>query len=243
MNNKDNWEEKFVLCSYANKLLNLLYEIEKHTKNPVDITQIKKAIYYARKYHGSQLRKSGEPYYSHPIEVACIFVDYVTKENIKYFTTDLIITAILHDTIEDTELTEDMITQIFNRNVANKVIDLTRVKLDRKITAAQSVAELFLEYKKDVLYVKLFDRVHNMRTIGSMKPEKIKKIAEETINYFLPLASYLALTQYQEELIDICSEYYNIRPHLSSFQNPKISSSFNSSQFLSLVFQNNKDQN
>ena len=204
MNNKENWEEKFMLCSYANKLLNLLYGIKKQQKNPIDIQQVKKAIYYARKYHGSQLRKSGDPYYSHPIEVAYLFSEYASKENIKYFTTDLIITAILHDTIEDTELTKEMIAELFNKAVADNVEGLTRIKFDKKISAGETLNLLFEQHKKDILYIKLFDRLHNIRTIKYMKPEKIKKIIEETAEYFVLLAMYLEVSKVEDELYNIC---------------------------------------
>jgi (p)ppGpp synthase/HD superfamily hydrolase len=206
MNNKENWEEKFMLCSYANKLLNLLYGIKKQQKNPIDIQQVKKAIYYARKYHGSQLRKSGDPYYSHPIEVAYLFSEYASKENIKYFTTDLIITAILHDTIEDTDLTKEMIAELFNQSVADNVEGLTRVKFDKKISAGETLNLLFEQHKKDILYIKLFDRLHNIRTIKYMKPEKIKKIIDETIDYFIPFSYYLEIPKIAQEIKSTCSD-------------------------------------
>lgn len=96
-------------CYYSNRLIGKLKLLD--TENKLDFILINKAIYYAKKYHGNQLRKSGEPYYSHPLEVAYLFSEYVEKEELQYYTTDLIVTAILHDTIEDTVLTKEMIAK------------------------------------------------------------------------------------------------------------------------------------
>ena len=93
----------------SDKLLNKLNLLNEQVKSPVNISEVTKAIYYARKYHGSQMRKSGELYYSHPIEVGYLFAEHIAIKQPQYFKTDLIITALLHDTIEDTELTKDMI--------------------------------------------------------------------------------------------------------------------------------------
>jgi len=204
MKEKDIWITKFKPCIYSDKLLGRIIAINATAPNKVDINIIKKAIYYTRKYHGSQLRASGDAYYSHPIEVAYLFIEYVGREDTQYYTTNLIVTAILHDIIEDTELTKDMIATIFNNEVANKVEDLTRIKLDRKITAREAVDILFAEHKNDVLYIKLFDRLHNIKTIKYKKPEKIKKIVEETLLCFLPLAAYLKVQSVEDELYELC---------------------------------------
>ena len=105
MEDVNNWQSKFAPCQYSDKLLNKLSLLNEQAKSPVDISEVTKAIYYARKYHGSQMRKSGEPYYSHPIEVAYLFAEYAGIENEQYYTTDLVATSILHDCIEDTVLT------------------------------------------------------------------------------------------------------------------------------------------
>ena len=197
MEDVNSWQAKFESCQYSDRLINKLLLLNKAAKNPVDIQEVKKAIYYARKYHGDQKRLSGEPYYSHPIEVAYMVADYL-------FTTDSMVVSILHDTIEDTELTKENIVYIFGNQIANQVDDLTRIKFNKKITAGENVNLLFTQYKKDVLHVKLFDRLHNMKTIQHMPREKIKRIIDETIIYFIPLATYLSLTDVQEELVKLC---------------------------------------
>jgi len=198
MQDINDWQSKFVSCIYSDKLMNKLLKINGELDNKIDLVEVQKAIYYARKYHGTQIRKSGEPYYSHPIEVAVITSDYIPK-------TDIIITALLHDTIEDTELTKEMIAGLFGKRVANQVEDLTRIKFNKKITAAETVIALFAQHKKDMLHVKLFDRLHNVKTISAMKPEKIDRIARETLCYFIPLAIYLKLDNIANELEQLCS--------------------------------------
>jgi (p)ppGpp synthase/HD superfamily hydrolase len=93
----------------------------------------------------------------------------------QYFRTDIIITSLLHDTIEDTALTKTMIDSIFGSQVANQVEDLTKVKVDRKISAEETVELLWLQKKYDVLIIKLFDRIHNVQTIGVKSPEKLRR--------------------------------------------------------------------
>jgi (p)ppGpp synthase/HD superfamily hydrolase len=223
MYNINFWESEFTLCQYSDKLVSLLESLNKQVAKPVNIHEVKKSCYVARKYHGDQLRKSGDPYYSHPLEVGYLFSNYAGIEDAKHYTTDLVITAILHDTIEDTELTKDMIATIFNKSIADKVEDLTRIKFDRKFTAAESVISLFLEHKDDVLHVKLFDRLHNMRTLDAMKPEKQHRIAQETADYFILLPAYLSikLSKVGEELQNLCSKYLHIQPKLIPTQETK----------------------
>ena len=206
MTDNTDWQSKFQLCEYSDKLLSLIAALNKNVSVPVDILEIKKACHIAREYHGDQKRKSGDPYYSHPLEVAYLFAKYVAVNAPQYYTTELIIVAILHDTLEDTKLTKDMISIIFVQEISDKVEDLTRIKFDKKITAAESVDLLFLEHKNDVLYIKLFDRLHNIRTIGSMDPEKQRSIAEETIFHLVPAAMVLGAKHIQEELVMLCSD-------------------------------------
>ncbi len=203
------WESKFKICLYSQRLLDKITLLNEVVVNKVDLLEVQKAIYYARKYHGNQMRKSGEAYYSHPIEVAYMLAEYTAIKNSRYYRTDLIVTAILHDVIEDTELTEENIADIFNSQIADQVSDLTRVKFDKKITAADTVSELFMQHKDNILHIKLFDRLHNMRTIEAMSSEKITKIVYETINHFIPLAIHLEARDIEQELWEICHKCSN----------------------------------
>ena len=146
------------------------------------------------------MRESGEPYYSHPLEVAYMASDYLPR-------TDIIITAILHDTLEDTDLTKEEIAEVFGSNVAEKVYDLTRIKVGGvKISSAQMLEELWLQKKNDVLLIKLFDRIHNMQTISAKSPEKMKKISDETLKNFLLISEALEISKVSDELAVFCYE-------------------------------------
>ena len=176
-------------CVYSKRLLNKLNQInaDLDDKSKINIQEVEKGIIYAKYYHGDQKRDSGEPYYSHPFEVAYMVSDYLLR-------TDIIITAILHDTLEDTSLIREEIAEVFGEKVAEQVYDLTRIKADGvKISSAQMLEELWLQKKKDILLLKLCDRLHNMQTISAKSPEKAQKIADETIKNFTILSEFLEL--------------------------------------------------
>ena len=192
-----NWHTKFEPCYYSDRLLGKLSELNSSTSTQVDITAVKKAIYYAKKFHSSQLRQTGEPYYSHPIEVAYMVADYL-------FRTDTIVTAILHDTVEDTELTKEMIAVIFGELIAAQVEDLTRDKAHGKISAGKMLEVLLEQKKYDLALIKIFDRIHNLQTILVKSPEKIRKIVEETLKSFLSVCTYFGHIQLESVLYKLC---------------------------------------
>ena len=192
MEDRESWLPKFEECYASERLMAQVKRLDIH--NIVDIQEIKKAIYYARKYHGAQMRQSGEPYYYHTIEVAYIASSY-------FLNTNIFVTSILHDTIEDTKLTFEMVPDIFGLVIAGQVQDLTRIKFDgTKITAAETLLLSHAQNKMDVVYIKLFDRLHNMRTISAKSPQKARKIVEETLLYFVPVAKSLCLIDIANEL-------------------------------------------
>ncbi|MCC8368811.1 HD domain-containing protein [Rickettsia endosymbiont of Ceutorhynchus obstrictus] len=195
----EGYQTNFEICIYAKKLLDKVIYLNSVVKvPPVGVLEVKKAIYYAKKYHGSQMRQSGEPFYSHPIEVAYMISDYL-------FRTDILVTSILHDTIEDTELTKEKILQEFGENIANQVMDLTRIKENGiKISSAEMVEMLYKEKKHDVLLIKLFDRLHNIQTIGAKSPEKAKKIINETLISFIVLMPYLGISSLEKHFYRLC---------------------------------------
>ena len=227
MEKNNSWITKYENCLYSDRLITKLNSLNEKTNHKINILEIKKAIYYAKKYHGTQKRDSGEPYYSHPLEVAYMVSDYL-------FRTDIIITSILHDTIEDTSLTFEMIQSEFGLLVASQVADLSRIKVaGGKISSAEMVKSLWLQKKYDLLLVKLFDRLHNIQTIGVKSPEKIHKIIEETISAFLVLAVYLNITDAEKEIIQLCSKYVNPNLLDKAHSHP-----FESDQNLPLISQN-----
>lgn len=165
---------------------------------------VKKAIEFAVKYHGSQKRASGDPYYYHPLQVAEIIAQMRLDS-------DSIVTAILHDTIEDTDLTFENIEKHFGHNIAKLVDGVTKLnKIEFKADStrqAENFRKLLLAMSDDirVLLIKLADRLHNMRTIDYIsKPEKRKRIALETMEIYAPLAERIGIQQIKVELQDIC---------------------------------------
>jgi len=212
MEKNNSWITKYENCFYSERLITKLISLSEKTKNRINLLEIKKAIYYAKKYHASQLRQTGEPYYSHPIEVAYMASDYL-------FRTDIVVTSILHDTIEDTDLTFKMIKIIFSEKIANQVMDLTRIKDGNKISSAEMVNSLWLQKKYDLLFIKEMDRLHNIRTIEVKSPEKATKIIKETLGTFLVLATFLGLKDVEEELRLLCSRF--LAPHKTYLQNKR----------------------
>ena len=239
-----NWESKFQPCKYSDQLLNLLIILNTILRIPVNIEVIKQACYYARLYHGDQQRKSKEPYYSHPLIVAYLFAAFFGYCQQKYCTTELIVIAILHDTLEDTTLTYDMIVEIFGKNVADGVRDLTRINDGVKHAAFEALRSLYLQGKIGLLCVKLFDRLHNAETLNFMNLIKQLSIAGETHDHFTVYAECLGLTDLNKELIDICSLYLDdVKPSLPEPQRQDLFSFVkDNSQILSLAFQNEEDQ-
>ncbi|WP_375332297.1 HD domain-containing protein [Candidatus Tisiphia endosymbiont of Temnostethus pusillus] len=194
------WDNsKYAPCQYATRLLDKLRKMNEEVNRPIDIDEVRKAIYYAKKYHGSQMRQSGEPYYSHPLEVAYMISDYL-------FRTDIIVTSILHDTIEDTTLTKKMIAYIFGEQVASQVEDLSRNKSHGKISSAETLDILLQQEKYDVALIKLFDRTHNIQTLETKSPEKAKKIIIETLSRFMSLSMYFNTPTIEQNFAELCSK-------------------------------------
>ncbi|MGV7215880.1 RelA/SpoT family protein [Bradyrhizobium sp. UFLA05-112] len=175
---------------------------------------LNRAYVYAMKAHGSQTRASGDPYFSHPLEVAAILTDLKLDDA-------TIVAALLHDTIEDTEATRAEIDQIFGPEIGALVEGLTKLKrlelVSREAKQAENLRKLLLAIADDVrvLLVKLADRLHNMRTLEFVRPESRRRIAEETLDIYAPLAGRMGMQEMREELEDLSfrtldPEAYNV---------------------------------
>ena len=214
-------------CKYSIRLIEKLKSLD--TQNVLDFELINKAVYWAKKYHGDQKRKSGEAYYTHPLEVAYMISEYKLK-------TDLIVASILHDIIEDTEVTAKMIHNAFGQRIAEMVDRLTRDRPDgTKLTVEEIINSTYKNGDKEVLLIKLIDRLHNIQTIESMSTQKIKKIIAETLTNFIASSMYLGLLEIEQQLTESCM-YYDSKQKNKPYKKKSIFS-FNdhTSPLLSLI--------
>lgn len=176
-----------------------------------DTTMIEKAYRTASKAHKDQVRKSGEPYIIHPLCVAIILADLELDK-------ETIIAGLLHDVVEDTIMTEQEIEEQFSADVALLVdgvtkleqLPLSRESGDTKLEMqAENLRKMFLAMAKDirVIMIKLADRLHNMRTLKHMPPEKQQRIARETLDIYAPIAQRLGISKIKVELDDLSLKY------------------------------------
>ncbi len=179
------------------------------TYNPkTDESLLKAAYAFGEEMHAGQVRHSGEPYFTHPVAVAAILAQQQLDDA-------TIITALLHDTIEDTRASYNIVAEKFGSEIADLVdgvTKLTNLQLSSTETQqAENFRKLFMAMSKDmrVILVKLADRLHNMRTIKAMRPEKQLKKARETMDIFAPLAGRMGMQWMREELEDLAFRVIN----------------------------------
>lgn len=187
------------------------YELVERVKryNPrADEALLDRAYVYAMLAHGTQKRASGDPYFSHPLEVAAILTDLKLDDA-------TIVAALLHDTIEDTAATKDDIREKFGPAIAELVDGLTKLKkldlVSKQAVQAENLRKLLLAITSDVrvLLVKLADRLHNMRTLHYVPPAKRTRIAQETLDIYAPLAGRMGMHDMREELEDLSFRQIN----------------------------------
>jgi len=194
----------------SDSLFHTLVEKIKSYSPDFDAERVTLAYEYAKEKHKGQTRVSGEAYYTHPVEVACILADMRMD-------VDTIITAILHDTLEDTSATYEDLQTKFGQDVAdlvNGVSKLTKIESQTfEGKQAENFRKLLLAMSEDirVLLVKLADRLHNMRTLYHFKnrPDKTARISRETLDIYAPLAERIGIHQMKEELSDLAFSYLN----------------------------------
>ncbi len=169
---------------------------------PQDVTLVREAYRFAFVAHDGVVRKTGEPYITHPVSVACILADL-------HMDVPTILAALLHDVVEDTAITAQEIKDKFGAQVAELVDGVTKLDKIEFQSASQAQAENFrkmlLAMSQDVrvILVKLADRLHNMQTLTAMKPESRKRIAKETLEIYAPIANRLGLNLIYQELEDL----------------------------------------
>ncbi len=185
--------------------------VERVTRyNPnTDEALLNKAYVYAMQKHGTQKRASGDPYISHPLEVAAILTDLRLDDA-------SIAVGLLHDTIEDTDATRTEIDTVFGNEIGKLVDGLTKIRrldlVTRRAKQAENFRKLLLAVADDVrvLLVKLADRLHNMRTLQYVAPEKRAAVAEETMEIYAPLAGRMGMQDLRDELEDLA--FRNLNP-------------------------------
>src|SRR5215467_12048366 len=169
---------------------------------------LNRAYVYAMKAHGTQTRASGDPYFSHPLEVAAILTDLKLDDA-------TIVAALLHDTIEDTAATRGEIDEKFGPAIGALVDGLTKLKkldlVTREAKQAENLRKLLLAIAADVrvLLIKLADRLHNMRTLEFMPPDSRRRTAEETLDIYAPLAGRMGMHEMREELENLAFRELN----------------------------------
>lgn len=184
--------------------------VEKVTAYDKDADEnlLNRAYVYAMKAHGSQTRASGDPYFSHPLEVAAILTDLKLDDA-------TIVAALLHDVVEDTAATHQEIEELFGKEIAQLVEGLTKIRrldlVTKEAAQAENLRKLLLAMAKDirVLLIKLADRLHNMRTLKYIEPEKRQRIAQETLDLYAPLAGRMGMQNMRDELEDIAFKVLN----------------------------------
>ena len=184
----------------------LITKVKKYHPS-ADVTQIEKAYQIAYNAHKGQARKSGEPYIIHPICVAMILADLELDK-------ETIVGGLLHDVVEDTVMTREDIEREFGYEVALIVEGVTKLgqlsySSDKIEVQAENLRKMFLAMAKDirVILIKLADRLHNMRTLKYMKPEKQKEKARETMDIYAPIAQRLGISRIKIELDDLALRY------------------------------------
>ncbi len=172
-----------------------------------DITQVEKAYQIAAAAHKDQKRKSGEAYIIHPLCVSMILAELELDK-------ETIVAGLLHDVVEDTVMTDEEIAREFSAEVALLVDGVTKLgqlsyDADKVEVQAENLRKMFLAMAKDirVILIKLADRLHNMRTLQYMRPEKQKEIARETMDIYSPIAQRLGISKVKIELDDLCLKY------------------------------------
>lgn len=179
-----------------------LVELVKSYDPDADEDALNRAYVFAMKKHGAQLRASGDPYYSHPVEVAGILTKFKLDCN-------SVIAGLLHDTVEDTDTTVEEVLSLFGNQVAALVDGLTKLAMIEQKSVytkqAENFRKLLLAMSEDirVLLIKLADRLHNMRTLHFLKPEKRSRIARETLDIYAPLAERIGMQEVKSELEEL----------------------------------------
>ena len=171
-----------------------------------DITLLKKAYVFAARAHKGQIRRSGEPYLSHPLEVTNMLADMNLDKT-------TLVAGILHDVLEDTEVTAFELTEAFGKEIADLVEGVTKISrvqdTSPELSQAETIRKIILAMTDDlrVIFIKLADRIHNLKTLKFLPEAKQKQIAKETLEIYAPIANRLGMGRIKAELEDLSFRY------------------------------------
>lgn len=198
-------QEDKLLCEFE-LFKELLAVLKQQDRPEAQVQLVQKAFDYAREKHDGQLRKEGSNYITHPVEVATILAQVPVD-------TPTVCAALLHDVLEDTTATPDEVKTLFGAEILKIVEGVTKLSKyqfeSRQERNAENFRKMFLAMADDVriILLKLCDRLHNMRTLDYMKPEKQQQIARETLEVFAPLANRMGMGRWRSELEDLSFRY------------------------------------
>ena len=200
------YDDHLPFAREVNQSIATLLAHYKSYANKEDVEAFEEALTYALEAHNGQHRANGEPYIIHPMAVADILTELEADSA-------TLIAAMLHDTVEDTASTTGELSERFGQDVADLVDGVTKLEKmqysSKEELQAENFRKMFLAMAKDirVVWIKLADRLHNMRTLKHLTPEKQERIAQETLDIYAPLANRLGIYKWKWELEDLCLRY------------------------------------
>ncbi len=191
-----------------NKMLEELLSLCRKNLPMVNEELITKAFMFSYESHKNDFRASGEPYFNHPVEVASIIAREIPLDDVS------VASALLHDVVEDSDIELGLITREFGKEVAEIVDGVTKISgvfRGQEIVQAENYRKLLLSMVKDVrvILVKFADRLHNMRTLEFVQPQKQRRIAKETLEIYAPFANRFGLGAVKWEMEDLAFKYLN----------------------------------
>lgn len=195
MQDSDDWQNKFEECYCSNKLLNKINLLnKKFINNQINLLDIKKAIYYANKYHGNKRRASGELHYCHPLDLACMALDYL-------FDTDIIIVTILQKIIPERLLTKQELSIIFNNKIANCLKEVAEIENNKNNKFIDTIILLQEQKKCCPLFILCLNKLYSLYSLTALPEDVHKYLVLESLQAVQVLSNYLHADQTKQDIV------------------------------------------